>query len=74
MDEFDESFVCDERDELIEKIKISYSLVNSKKKQVLIFGVDGKIEQYVTPEPSIFNLFKTPSGLGNLPPEEYEEP
>ena len=41
LNSFDESFVCQERDELIEKLKIAYHLATKQKKKLDIYGLDG---------------------------------
>ena len=67
LNDFDDKFVCPERDEIVEKIGSAYYEVC--KKNVLMFGVDGKISRFVTPAPSLFNLF---AKAQILPPEEYK--
>ena len=65
-DAYDYGFICKEREALVEAIKSSYH--NLLKRNLLIYGVKGKIERYVTPKKGKFDVRKA---KGILPPDEY---
>ena len=66
-DDYDSVFKCEDRDELIESIRKCY---HEKLSQDLhVFGIDGKIEQFVTPKQGTMIDFRKAKSI--LPPDEY---
>ena len=47
-DDYDSVFKCEDRDELIESIRRCYQ--DRIKKDLQVFGINGKIEKFVTPK------------------------
>lgn len=47
-DDYDSVFKCEDRDELIESIRRCYQ--ERIKKDLQVFGINGKIEKFVTPK------------------------
>ena len=66
MDAHDYGFVCQRREELLEFIKQAYFDLMQRK--LLVYGVEGKLERYVTPKPGKWDARKAE---GVLPPDEY---
>ena len=66
VDAHDYGFVCQRREELLEFIKKGYFDLMQRK--LLVYGVDGKLERYVTPKPGKWDARKAE---GMLPPDEY---
>ena len=66
-DDYDSVFKCEDRDELIESIRKCYQEKHNQDLQ--IFGIQGKIEQFVTPKQG--TVIDVRKAKGTLPPDEY---
>ena len=66
-DDYDSVFKCEDRDDLVESIRKCYQ--ERFKKDLQVYGINGKIEKFVTPKQGTMVDFR--KAKSTLPPDEY---